>query len=196
MTHLKILILALSLITVFCQESEGQDEEFLQGMFFLSPDFGLMIGTTTRIEVSPTFGYYLNDRLCLAGGFIYEYYKQSGTYLSNYETNIYGPKVFARFTLIKNLGEFLPVQSSIQILAHVEYESLNLENEYFSLNPTLTSGRFWYSTALIGGGFSQSTSGRFKFNALVLWDVDTSSKSPYVNPVFRVGFQYLFDFKR
>ena len=73
MISIKRFILALSMFCVFCQGSKGQDEEFLQGMFFLSPDLGLMVGTTTRIEVSPTLGYYLNDRLCLAGGFIYEY---------------------------------------------------------------------------------------------------------------------------
>ena len=195
MISIKRFILALSMFCVFCQGSKGQDEEFLQGMFFLSPDLGLMVGTTTRIEVSPTLGYYLNDRLCLAGGFIYEYYKQSA-YLYNYETNIYGPKVFARLTLIKNLGELLPIQSNAQILAHAEFESLSLDNEYFSLIPTPTEGRFWYSTALIGGGISQSTSGRFKFNALVLWDVDTSSKSPYINPIFRLGIQYLFRLKK
>jgi hypothetical protein len=185
-------ILAFSLVLMIFQESKGQDEEYLKGRFFLSPDFGLMFGSTTRIEISPAFGYYLNDRLGIAGGFVYEYYKQSGNYFSNYETSIYGPKAFARFTLIKNLGEFLPIESSFQILAHIEYESLSLDEKYFSRNITPGEGRFWYSTALIGGGISQSGSGRIKLNALILWDVDANSISPYNNPIFRLGIQFIF----
>ena len=185
------LFLIFSLIFLLNQESKAQDEDFLKGRIFLSPDFGLLAGTITNIEVSPALGYYLSDRFCIAGGFIYKYYKQSGKYFDNFETNIYGPKAFARYTLIQNLGEILPVQSNVEIIAHVEFESLSLDERYFGMNPVTTEGRFWYSTAIIGGGISQQSSERIKVNALILWDVDTSSRSPYSNPVFRFGIQFM-----
>jgi hypothetical protein len=186
------LFLAFTLVFLLCQESKGQDEEILKGKIFLAPDFGLMAGTTTRIEFSPALGYYLTDRLCLAGGFIYQYYKQSGKYLYNYETNIYGPKAYARYTLIKNLGNLFPIQSNIEIMAHIEFESISLAEKYFGLNPSNTNNRFWYTTALIGGGISQTASERIKINALILWDVDTSSRSPHSNPTLRLGIQFMF----
>jgi hypothetical protein len=142
------------------------------------------------IDVSSALGYYINDRLSVAGGFIYEYYKQSYSYAPTYETSIYGPRAYTRFTVVKNLSNILPVQSNTEIFAHLEYESLSLENEYFGLYPDETS-RFWYHTALVGGGISQNSSPRIKFNFTVLWDMDTSSRSPYSNPVIRVGIQIL-----
>jgi len=184
----KIIVLIL-FINLLNQNIKAQDEDFYyKGKFFISPDFGLLFGTTTMIEVSPAVGYYISDRFSVAAGFIYEYYKQSNQFLPNFQTEIYGPRVYSRFTLIKNLSNLLPVQSNLEIMAHTEYESLSLENEYFGSG---NSGRFWYHTILIGGGISQRSSYRTKFNALVLWDVDTSTHSPNSNPVIRIGIQIM-----
>jgi hypothetical protein len=179
------------LLILFLNQINGQDEEYLNGKLYLSPEFGLIIGTTTRIEVSPAVGYYVSDRFSIAGGFRYEYYKQSDNYYGKYETNIYGPRAFARYSLIKNIGNLLPVQSNIEILAHVEFEALSLSNKYFGNNLSNEVGRFWYSTVLIGGGISQSASQRIKLNAIILWDVDTSLRSPYTNPIFRIAIQIM-----
>ncbi len=187
----KILLLFL-LAVISTELIKAQDEDYYnQGKFFISPDFGLIVGTITRIEVSPVLGYYVSDRLSLAAGFTYQYYKQSGDYFVNFKTNIYGPRAYASYILIKNLGEILPVQSNIEILTHLEYEALSLENKYFALIPSET-GRFWFHTALIGGGISQTTSQRIKLNALILWDVDTSTLSPNSNPIIRIGIQIMF----
>jgi hypothetical protein len=44
---------------------------------------------------------------------------------------------------------------------------------------------------LIGGGISQPASARMKINALILWDIDTSSVSPFSNPMIRFGIEIL-----
>jgi hypothetical protein len=177
------------LLYLYNNPLHGQDEELLyKNRVFIAPDFGLLAGTTTMIEFSPAVGYYIAERICLAAGFIYEYYSQSS--YPSFKTDIYGPRAYARVTLIKNLGDVLPVQSNLELLGHVEYESLSLENEYFGLQP-MDAGRFWYSTVLLGGGISQRSYGRLKFNVLILWDVDTSSMSPNPVPLMRIGIQIL-----
>lgn len=156
------------------------------GKFYLSPDFGLMLGTITRIEVSPSVGYNLTPRLSIGAGAKYQYYRIKDYYTGTYKTNIYGPQVFARLIIIKDLANIFPSNSNTQIFGHVEYESLSLENKYFN-NVNITNGRFWFNTLLIGGGLSQAASSRINAVVLLLWDTDTSGQSPYSNPIFRIG---------
>ena len=189
MKHIRKVLMGILLISFHYNSLEAQDDINYKGKFFIAPDFGLIIGNSTQIEVSPVLGYYFTDRFSVAAGFKYEYYKLTRYYSDNFETNIFGPRLYVRYSVIKNLGDILPVQSNIEILAHAEFESLSLERKYF-MNPTL-DGRFWYNTVLIGGGISQIASPRIKFNAIILWDVDTSTLSPFTNPIFRIGIQIM-----
>ena len=186
----KIFVASL-LLTLLLLPVRAQDEFSYKGRFYIAPDFGLVLGYATRIDVSPALGYYLTERLSLAAGAKYEYYKLKSFYNNNsLETHIYGSRIFARYTIIRNLGELLPIRSNIEILTHVEFESLSLENQYFGTG-LIDTGRFWYNTLLIGGGISQAASERFKLNAVFLWDVDTSSRSPFTNPIINIGIQIM-----
>ena len=189
MKHFRIILLMGIFLFNHYDSIEAQDDINYKGKFFIAPDFGLIIGNSTQIELSPAIGYYFTNRFSMAAGFKYEYYKLTQLYLNNFETNIFGPRLYARYSIIKNLGDIAPVQSNIEILAHAEFESLSLEQKYF-MNPN-SEGRFWYNTVLIGGGLSQIASPRIKFNAIILWDVDTSTKSPFSNPIFRIGIQIM-----
>jgi hypothetical protein len=164
----------------------------LKGKTFLASDFGLLLGTINRIEFSPAFGYYFSDRFNVAAGFKYEFYSETRLYASQVpiKTNIYGPRAFARYSIFKNLGDYLPIGANTALFAHAEVESSSLENKYFAYPSFPENGRFWYTTMLVGGGISQSASDRIKFNIVVLWDTDGSSVSIYSNPVIRFGIQF------
>jgi len=184
-------ILILLILNCLLLTSYSQDEENLKGEFYLAPDFGLTFGTISRIEVSPVLGYHITDRFNIAGGFKYEFYSLTNAYnQDNFRTHIYGPRAFARYTLFKNIGKYLPVGMSTQLFAHAEFESSSLESKYFGSYSNPDSGRFWQSTLLVGGGISQSASERVKLNVVILWDTDGSSKSMYSNPIIRFGFQF------
>ena len=180
--------------TLFLMATNGQEQENLKGQYFLAPDFGLMLGSINQIEVSPALGYYLTDRLSAAAGFNYEFYSQTRTYLNQpaIKTNIYGPRVFARYTVFQNLGDFLPVGIHTALFAHTEFVSNSLEKKYFVYPNYSEKGRFWYSTFLVGGGISQTASERLRVNVLVLWDTDPGDIPLYSNPIIRFGFQYFF----
>lgn len=190
--HFRKKYLILSLLTIYSFSFlQAQDEEDLSHQFFISPDFALMLGTVNRIEVAPALGYHITDRLSVAAGFKYEFYSQTRLYpyQEQIRTSIYGPKAFARYTIFKDLGSFLPISPGTGLFAHAEIESSNLESYYFSYNPLPETSRFWYTTFLVGGGISQSASDRMKLNFVVLWDTGSGLVSLYSNPIFRFGMQ-------
>jgi len=184
--------IVLLLVLFLFKASYAQEPADLKGGFYLAPDFGLMLGSINNIELSPAIGYHLSERFSLAAGFKYEFYSQTRLYAYQpaFKTHIYGPRAFARYTLFKNLGDFLPIGMNTALFAHVEFESSSLENKYFHPTNFTQEGRFWYSTALVGGGFSQDASERIKINVLLLWDTDGGYTSLYNNPILRFGFQF------
>ena len=176
------------------EERKAPEEQSMAGKFFIAPDLGLMLGTITRIEVSPAFGYYLTDRLSVAVGGRYEYLKDSRNFYpyQSYSTNIYGVRAYTELDVIKDLNNVIPLGLNLGIFGHLEYEGLSLEKKYFDLTSPYGDGRFWYSTSLIGGGIRQPAGQRASFNLLFLWDMNSSINSLYNNPIFRMGFQIYF----
>jgi hypothetical protein len=181
-------ILFFSCFSVFAQDESGS-----KGTFYIAPDFGLMLGTVNRIEISPALGYCITDRLSIAGGFKYEFYSETRLYASQYpvKTSIFGPRAFARYTVFENIGDYLPIGINTALFGHAEFESSSLENKYFSNSISPGNGRFWYSTVLLGGGISQAASERINLTILLLWDADPGSVSFYSNPVIRFGLQFM-----
>ena len=184
-----IPILAISLFTL--GEIHAQEENERKGQFYLAPDFGLLFGTVTRIEISPLLGYYLTNRVTLAGGFRYEYYKDSRNYpgLSSYSTSIYGPRGQVRYLIIHNLSNILPFRINAGIYFQAEQELLSLEKQYFAFPNNFEDGRFFKPITLIGGGISQQAGRNSFFNAVVMYDLTNDISSPYINPIIRIGFQ-------
>ena len=86
-----IFLLSIVFLLFIAPHSSGQEEIDRKGQFYLAPDIGLMLGTTTRIEVAPMLGYYVTNRFTLAAGARYEYYNYSKKYygINGYETSIY-----------------------------------------------------------------------------------------------------------
>ena len=194
----KLFIFTISLVLfsglgskVFSQYGRDEEDE-LPGRFFISPDFGLVFGTLTRIEFSPSFGYHVTPRLIAGAGGRFEYYREKNyyTHQTEIQTNIYGFRLFSRLIVLKSIDDFIPINIPLSIFAHAEYESLSLEEQYFRIGSAGSGQRFWLDSVLAGGGISQRSGQRTFFNIMVLWDLTNTSSSPYINPIIKFGLQF------
>ncbi len=172
------------------QYREMGEDEGTAGKFFIAPDFGLVLGTVTRIDLSPALGYYLTNRLYAAAGPRYEFLKDSRQYFpfAKYKTHIYGLRAYAGLDIVRDLNNVIPLGLNLGLFGHIEYEGLSLERQYFDYPSYPPEGRFWHSTALVGAGIRQPAGNKAAFNLLFLWDTDTSTRSLYNSPVIRMGF--------
>lgn len=189
---LVILLLVASTRTEAQREREPFDEEEgRKGRFFLVPEFWLSFGNSTYIEVTPLLGYHVNDRLSLGLGphYIYQSWKATPSLPAD-QTHVYGLKVFARFAIITNAEEFLPINLFSELFAHVEYEGMSLENGVYGTQGS--DDRYLVHAFLVGGGLSQRIGMYNSVSFMVLWDLNESGISAYTNPVFRVGFNTYF----
>ncbi|WKK87352.2 hypothetical protein QYS48_11760 [Marivirga arenosa] len=145
---------------------------------YFGGNFGIQLGSFTHIEASPIAGYMVNQDLSFGAGVIYQYFRIKGTtQVGNYETNIYGGKLFGRYNI------------SSQFFGYSEYENINLD---VILNtPTgYELGRAWVPAFFIGGGYFQPIGNRAGFTVMALYNLlHNPLRSPYNSPfVFRVGF--------
>ncbi len=139
----------------------------LREHLFTGGNFGLQFGTITLVDVSPLIGYRITPKLSVALGVTYTYYKDSRPPV--YTQNIYGARLIGRYFIFDNL--FL----------HGEYEGLNSKWDYYK-KP------FILYNLLAGAGYRQSISDRLFFDAMLLWNFNTSVYTPYNNPIIRIGF--------
>lgn len=126
--------------------------------------------------LSPSVGYRFTEKLTLGTGVIYQYYRLK---LPGYDFkfNNYGMRLYGTY----QINDFL--------IAHTEYESLNLEYiRYNGLgNPDGTSRRAigsWF----VGGGYRQYISRNSVVDLMVLYNLTETPFTPYSNPIIRVGF--------
>jgi len=186
---LLLLLIALS-NSLVAQEEETNSRK---GKFFLVPELWLSFGTNTYIDLAPMVGYHALDRLAFGIGphYIYQSQKATPSFPYGYQTHSYGLKGFARFSLITNAEEWLPIKLFSELFAHAEYEGLSLERAYY-VPPYTEEGRYIYQGILVGGGLSQRVGIHNTVSFTVLWDINQLTISPYSNPVFRVGFNAFF----
>jgi len=188
----KVTLLLLLAALTFSSMAQGEAAS-RKGKFFLVPELWLSFGTSTYIEVAPQVGYHVLDRLAVGLGPHYMYQSQKATpiFPYAYQTHSYGLKGFARFSLITNAEQWLPIKLFSELFVHAEYEGLSLEKQYY-VPPYTEDGRFIYRGLLLGGGLSQRIGIYNSISFSILWDVNESSLSPYSNPVFRVAFNTYF----
>ena len=188
-------ILGLLILVLFTTATFAQPEmPDRKGKFFLVPELWLSFGTITYIDVAPMLGYHINDRLAVGLGPHYIYQSQRATpqFPVKYQTHSYGVKGFARFAVLTNAESYLPIRLFNDLFAHVEYEGISLEKAYYYAPSFPDDGRFIYQGFLVGGGISQRVGTFNSISIMVLWDLNESSRSPYSNPVFRIGFNTFF----
>ena len=189
-------IIGLCLVlTVLPKGMAQQPEEMTRkGKFFLVPEFWLSFGTMTYVEVAPLVGYHVSDRFAVGLGphYIFQSQKATSYYPYAYQTHVFGLKGFARFSLITHAEDFLPINLFSDLFVHVEYEGMSLEKQYYYAPNYPDDGRFIYQGLLVGGGITQRVGLYNSISIMVLWNLNESSRSPYSNPVFRVGFNAFF----
>jgi hypothetical protein len=187
-----LCIVVLLLISV--QGTAQPEMPSRKGKFYLIPEIWLSFGTRTHIEASPLVGYHVTDRLSVGIGphYFYQSRKATAYYPFSYKTHAFGAKGFARFALLTRAEEYLPINLFSDLFAHVEYEGISLEKQYYYAPNYPDDGRFIYQGFLVGGGVSQRVGLYNSISFMMLWDVNASSRSPYSNPVFRFGFNTYF----
>lgn len=189
----KAALLLLLIALTFSLVAQEEEPEGRKGKFFFIPEIWLSFGTRTYIDVAPMVGYHVMDRLALAIGphYIFQTQKANVYYPYDYQTHSYGLKGFARFSLITNAEEFLPINLFSELFVHVEYEGLSLEKAYY-VPPYNEGGRYIYHGFLVGGGIAQRVGIHNTISFTILWDINELTVSPYSNPIFRVGFNAFF----
>ena len=155
-------------------------------------NFGLEIGSITFIDISPTVGYYFRPRLLYGLGATYQYlnerYLFTGTHDENVSSNIFGFRTFAIYTIFDNIGKSLTMKQNFGIFVQAEYEALNLDHDFSNTSTNERVNRFWLNGILLGGGLKQTIGKRSSFNISILFNILANKKTPYDNPVVRIGF--------
>jgi hypothetical protein len=189
----KAALLLLFVALTFSGLAQEDETSGRKGKFFLIPELWLSFGSSTYIDISPMLGYHVLDRLALGLGphYIYQSYNSGSSTVYDYSTHSYGLKGFARFSLITNAEEFLPINLFSELFVHFEYEGLSLEESYY-VPPYTGEGRYIYQGILLGGGLSQRLGMYNSVSFTILWDLNQMTISPYSNPIFRVGFNTFF----
>ncbi|MFW5757670.1 MAG: hypothetical protein ACOCUQ_02485 [Bacteroidota bacterium] len=145
---------------------------------------GLQIGNLiTSVNISPTIGYLITNRLTAGLGGTYQYYRDRGWGSSvdfSTSTHIYGGSVYTRYLVFR------------QIFAHLEFEALNLDSQ-MGFSPATGANpndeRYWEYNYFAGGGYRAPLGPKVFLNLMVLYNFNTSSVVYYQNPVFRFGVE-------
>ncbi len=178
-------LIMLMIPDILAQRGEKEEELKPIDRIFFGGNFSLMIGTITNIEISPLVGYHITPRLAAGTGIRFEYFRDKGFYYP-YQTTIYGGNIFSRYIIIKNLGEGINLGLNTGLFTQLEYEILSLEKEYFD-PPYTADGRFLAHSVLVGGGIIQPFGRRSALLLTILYNLNENARSPYSNPIIRMG---------
>ena len=157
----------------YTNENREKNPDFKSRLFF-GGGFGLQFGSVTLIELSPLVGYKVTPKFGIGLSPTYKYYHYNDYYgpSNDLSTNVYGGSIFARYSIFES------------VFAHVEYESLF----YNTSTPAYPTLREQFNSFFVGGGYMQNFSMNSGMYLMVLWNLNDTPDSPYINPVFRVGF--------
>jgi hypothetical protein len=186
------ILLVIGSATALSQVIENNKPSFKERLVF-GGDFGLQIGNYTQIEVSPIVGYRFTPRLTAGVGGTYKYYQEKGywdTIYFNFNTSIYGGNIWTSYMLIRNLNDLLSYGGKTSISVLGEFEMLSLERKYFDSPDFPNKGRFLLPGFLIGGTIRQYIGQRSSFTITVLWNLNETARTPYTNPIIRMGFMF------
>lgn len=171
----------------------AQERPSLLDRLYTGGSFGLQFGTFTNISLSPILGYMATEKFWFGGGLIYQYqsvriFDIYGRPLGRSSRQNYGAKIFAQQEVLNLEQSFL----NGRLLAHGEYEILNLQYQETNSAGQVEKFRRVATTPLIGLGYRQSIGARATADLYVLYNLSNNPYSPYSNPVFRFGFNIPF----
>lgn len=170
-------------------DSSSNDQENRSKWYFggsIMANFGRSIDV---FEFSPSLGYFLFQRKVLAGVSAYYTYYSYENIMDNYEyesrTHYLGAGVFTRYYLRHDRLRFLNY-----IYFQGEYELLRVIDDYNDSEDYDFKNKQNYQNVLAGIGYQQHLGGRFSLSFTLLASLLPKEKSPYTNPVFRMGFEF------
>ena len=177
--HLLLYIGIICLLLITCSQTinaqidveNNQPVNDFKSRLFFGGGLGLQFGSMTLIEISPLVGYKVTPKLSIGVSPTYKYYHYNAYYGST-STNVFGGSIFSRYSIFEN------------VFAHVEYETLF----YNIQEPGYPTARLQFNSFFVGGGYNQRIGGNSAMYFLVLWNLNDTPDSPYINPVIRVGF--------
>jgi len=141
-------------------------------------NFGLMFGTITIIDISPSVGYQFTRRFQAGMGLIYNYYSDS-RFTPKFSMNIFGASPYAQFTALQT--------SALHLFLRAEYGLLSHEIDPWS--PVNT--RQWVQYPMIGGGLFLPVGQNGGLSVQLMWDLYEKPYSVYAsNPIIRIGFMF------
>lgn len=147
--------------TTTSSDSDDGEMKTLRDRLYVGGDLGLQFGTYNLINISTFAGYSLTEDFSVGVGARYMWFKDN---IFNESTSIYGGSTFMRYLI----GDY--------IIAHAEYELLNVER-YDPFSGAL--GRENIFLGLIGGGYRQNFGGGSYLQMLILYDVINDPLSPF-----------------
>jgi hypothetical protein len=165
------------------------NDEKPERKFFFGGMIGFQFGTIMAVDISPVAGYYFTPRLMGSLGLSYQYYRASFN-KSSFSFSIYGARTGMSYIVLDNIGSKKSKKSNFGMFAHLEYEMLSLDRDVSNSFPGIEVKRFWLPGLLIGGGVMQKLGKTGFFSVSMLYNVLVNSKTPYQNPVLRVGFYF------
>ena len=202
---MKHLISIIFLSCAYILSASAQNQHSFSDRLFFGGNFGLMIGTYTDIEISPTVGYFITPRLSAGVGVTYKYFNNRDHFIVGYdpvtrrwiferlETHIWGGRIFANYVIINDVNEWIPFLPNMRIFAHTEYEALSYEKKMFPRYSKDDTGRITFHSFLAGGGFRFPMGRRSSFNLTLLWKLNSNSQLDEIygsGPIIRVGFNF------
>jgi hypothetical protein len=174
-----ILISFFSFTTIFGYSQSMNNEIEKKGTKFAGGSLSLLFGTSTLIEVSPHYGIYVTDKLSIAGGATFAYFKD-GSSKPALEQSFYGGRVFARYDLFTTF------------FVHGEFEALNVKH-YTNLSSNfITTTNDWLYSPLLGVGYRQMFGEVSNAYLILLWNFNEDINYPYSTTIFRFGFEIGF----
>jgi hypothetical protein len=141
--------------------------KFEKDRLFYQGNFGFQFGNITNINVSPSVGYIVNNKLRAGVGIITNYVSFNGV-ASNF---MYGTRVFSQYMFLENL--FLTA----------EYQLLN--NNFNN-----SKKRTWEAFPLLGAGYRYAIGNHLFVDVSLLWNFNTRVNNIYTNPIIRGGVSF------
>lgn len=166
------------IFVVITTSAYSQRYQDITKRFFVGTDFGFFLGNVSLIQIGPHVGYKILPPLSFAFGGTYMFYNDS-RFNPNLRTSSYGIKSFLRYNFFQNY------------IAQLQYESLNVEKQYYG-NFRDSTGRFWTEALYIGGGYSAEFSNRFSSYLFIGVNLNDNFNTPFQNPKIEIGFEYQF----
>lgn len=148
----------------------NQNRGFSWEKVAIGGNIGATFGDITYFEIAPIVGYYFTPNIIGGVGANYIYYAEKA---SNFSASIYGGRVFGQY-----LVNFAP------LLAHLEAEVINVEK--------FNNDRFNIYNFYVGGGLRQNLGGNSYLFVMVLWNLNETQESFYIqqNPIYRFGIAF------